>query len=624
MKNIEIPINKDKSGKVQWLTDVLPDSIIPSNVILFKTLPGIGATYSELFKADRNSIIIEPNVPVIKGKRTKKRKTKNTSGVLGICKGIYTQDVIGYLSNTDVEYKKIMVTPESYHKVVKAAEVLGIDIYMDYFLLYDECDRTSKDIDYRETIIAPMEDFFKFKQKAFVSATAIRPSDPEFEKQGFSKMIIKPQFDYSKELTLIKTNNVFSSTKKLIEDLNLKSKEETYCIFLNSINGILALVKHLNIVNSDYTIFCSTDKKYLLNSSQYGNVKDDIDNSFTKYNFFTSRFYSAVDIYMKESEGIKIIKPIVIMLTQLHIAEHTIIDPTSDAVQIVGRFRDGISKAYAITNINKNIKYKDAENSKQFLNESRIVYEHIRALYKGTTTEGGKEVLGQALEMVHYSRFVKEDGEPNYYMHDNFHYKEYLKSLYTDWEKLKEAYHIDHFKVTSNKEEAYSIDDSLTTIRIRKPLYRNLVTAVCNELNAIENRNSDMLFVLDNTNDLLNELVTDFPLIVRGYKMLGMEETIKIGTSDAAIENAINVKHYSDAKGNFEFIKTLNRIFPVGTKMLLPDLKQRMEGIIEMHGLSLIPTKKLIEEYFELSGRKIINEDNKKGFEILGHRFLGQ
>src|SRR5690606_12331037 len=104
MKNIEIPINKDKSGKIQWLTDVLPDSIIPRHVILFKTLPRIGATYSELFKANRNSIIIEPNVPVIEGKRTKKRKVNKKNEILGICKGKYTQDVIGYLSNTDVKY----------------------------------------------------------------------------------------------------------------------------------------------------------------------------------------------------------------------------------------------------------------------------------------------------------------------------------------------------------------------------------------------------------------------------------------------------------------------------------------------------------------------------------------
>ena len=51
----------------EWLTDALKRQgyeNIPSNVILDKTLTGLGATHTELH-SNRNSIIIEPNVPVI-------------------------------------------------------------------------------------------------------------------------------------------------------------------------------------------------------------------------------------------------------------------------------------------------------------------------------------------------------------------------------------------------------------------------------------------------------------------------------------------------------------------------------------------------------------------------------
>ena len=61
------------------LSDLLEE--IPSNVILYKTLTGIGATYSEI-KAQRHSIIIEPNVPVIIGKcNSDKHKNDNLLGV---------------------------------------------------------------------------------------------------------------------------------------------------------------------------------------------------------------------------------------------------------------------------------------------------------------------------------------------------------------------------------------------------------------------------------------------------------------------------------------------------------------------------------------------------------------
>jgi hypothetical protein len=56
----------------EHLTDVFKreqysQNYIPANCILDKTLPALGATYSEII-AKRNSIIIEPNIPVIDGK----------------------------------------------------------------------------------------------------------------------------------------------------------------------------------------------------------------------------------------------------------------------------------------------------------------------------------------------------------------------------------------------------------------------------------------------------------------------------------------------------------------------------------------------------------------------------
>lgn len=74
------------------LSDVLEE--IPSNVILYKTLTGIGATYSEI-KAQRHSIIIEPNVPVIIGKcNSDKHKNDN---LLGVYEGVTTDRIIKYL-----------------------------------------------------------------------------------------------------------------------------------------------------------------------------------------------------------------------------------------------------------------------------------------------------------------------------------------------------------------------------------------------------------------------------------------------------------------------------------------------------------------------------------------------
>ena len=73
----------------------------------------------------------------------------------------------------DIEYKKIITTPESFYKIRKAAEELNINIYKTFFCLFDECEKVTQDVDYRRKISQPIYDFFKFEQKAFVSATPL-------------------------------------------------------------------------------------------------------------------------------------------------------------------------------------------------------------------------------------------------------------------------------------------------------------------------------------------------------------------------------------------------------------------------------------------------------------------
>ena len=114
-----IEINLSELGKVQYLTEVLPE--IPTNTILYKKLTGLGATYGEI-TAKRNSIIIEPNVPVIIGKcNDPKHKDDN---LFGVYEGVYTDDIVNYLEKSKKKYYKILTTPESFQKVKDAFEEL--------------------------------------------------------------------------------------------------------------------------------------------------------------------------------------------------------------------------------------------------------------------------------------------------------------------------------------------------------------------------------------------------------------------------------------------------------------------------------------------------------------------
>ena len=89
-------------AKGQHLSDVM--DMIPSNVILNKRITGCGATTLEITSA-RDSIIIEPNVPVIVGKAAKHRN------VFPVYEKVSAEAVKEYLRHSIGDYRKIVTTP---------------------------------------------------------------------------------------------------------------------------------------------------------------------------------------------------------------------------------------------------------------------------------------------------------------------------------------------------------------------------------------------------------------------------------------------------------------------------------------------------------------------------------
>lgn len=100
------------------------------------------------------------------------------------------------------------------------------------------------------------------------------------------------------------------------------------CIFLNSVTGINELVNSLHL-EEESRIFCSEDGVGKLKDVGFTNAVSSIDYPLAKYNFFTSRFYSAVDIELN-------VKPDILILTNLNNAVYTTVDPYTEAY----RFKD--------------------------------------------------------------------------------------------------------------------------------------------------------------------------------------------------------------------------------------------------------------------------------------------
>lgn len=425
----QIQVSKNELDKVQYLTEVLPE--IPTNTILYKKLTGLGATYGEI-TAKRNSIIIEPNVPVIIGKcNDPKHKDDN---LFGVYEGVYTDDIVNYLEKSKKKYYKILTTPESFQKVKDAFEELEMSAHCSCFLLFDECHKLVKDADYRNNITLPIDDFFKFDQKALVSATPIELNDPRFKEQNFKMIEIQPTFDYKKELWLHHTNNTLQALKTVLSKLdNEEAAPLPICVFINSTDIIYSLMKQLDLLE-DSAVFCAPKSVDKLKKNRFCNVYEEWNkDKMKRYNFFTSRFFNAVDMELEE-------QPHVIMLTDVYFAEHTMIDPYTDAIQIVGRFRNGVSSITYISNTKKGLPQRSKEEIKGYLICSKEIYRTMKNFYDCATDRASRDAYRAALESLPFNRMLDRNGRENWFAIDNYMDEELMKNYFYDENSLYKAY----------------------------------------------------------------------------------------------------------------------------------------------------------------------------------------
>jgi len=590
----QIQVSKNELDKVQYLTEVLPE--IPTNTILYKKLTGLGATYGEI-TAKRNSIIIEPNVPVIIGKcNDPKHKDDN---LFGVYEGVYTDDIVNYLEKSKKKYYKILTTPESFQKVKDAFEELEMSAHCSCFLLFDECHKLVKDADYRNNITLPIDDFFKFDQKALVSATPIELNDPRFKEQNFKMIEIQPTFDYKKELWLHHTNNTLQALKTVLSKLdNEEAAPLPICVFINSTDIIYSLMKQLDLLE-DSAVFCAPKSVDKLKKNRFCNVYEEWNkDKMKRYNFFTSRFFNAVDMELEE-------QPHVIMLTDVYFAEHTMIDPYTDAIQIVGRFRNGVSSITYISNTKKGLPQRSKEEIKGYLICSKEIYRTMKNFYDCATDRASRDAYRAALESLPFNRMLDRNGRENWFAIDNYMDEELMKNYFYDENSLYKAYdncdsfivyHAGYYCPLGDSERLKRENKSQSIKYKRKEIVRQL----------------EMLgdCVTEMELEYKRDLIAADSFIVEAYDTVGKEVIEKLKYSKKKITEAMIQKQYSEKATGTEVIRLIKNSFTVGQKYTCKHIKEeitRIYALLNIHPPKTI-TSKTINDFFVVSECKV-NKD---------------
>ena len=272
-----------------------------------------------------------------------------------------------------------------------------------------------------------------------VSATPIIPSDPRFEEQGFRLIEFKPNYDYKQRLHLIHTD---CTPATLRQEINKRLEcGDKVCVFFNAVESIGRLILTYNFQDRT-NIYCGEDGVKALKAEGFDNVFSSL-TPLAPINFFTSRFYSAVDIDVNPSESVS-----VIMVSDTSLGRYSLIDPTTEAVQIVGRFRAGVNYISHIVGGITTSEQGGTSNTKDILEGGEHIYNSISQITPHTEQE--KIALTQALEGMDYNRFTCADGSRNHFMWDNATNAESVKDYYEQFPVLEEIYK-KRFKVTITK-----------------------------------------------------------------------------------------------------------------------------------------------------------------------------
>ena len=166
-------------------------------------------------------------------------------------------------------------------------------------------------------------------------------------------------------------------------------------------------------IENESAVFCAEKsveklkKKGFKRAYEYWNIKHKM-----PYMWLTSRNYTSVDIELDE-------QPDIVFITEPYFAEYTIIDPCTDAVQAIGRFRNGTSFAIHVVNTNENYPVRTKAGIKEYLKGCRDAYKTIKNLYECATSLESRNAYKAALDILPYNRMLK-DGKTNYFAIDNF------------------------------------------------------------------------------------------------------------------------------------------------------------------------------------------------------------
>jgi hypothetical protein len=274
-------------------------------------------------------------------------------------------------------------------------------------------------------------------------------------------------------------------------------------------------------------------------------------------------------------------------------------DPKTEAIQIIGRFRNGTGGIIHVSNYNPHLSYKTPEQLESYLDGCHEVYMQLNHLFETATDEGARDTLKEALKLVSYAKYIDEDGNKKHFAIDNYFDEERVKSYYKHPDFLKLAYEdTPHFQLVYQHIGLPLSDEDRLKIR-KAENKREKRLAIIEQLDLL-NGEADVydepLF-----REFRDSLYKEDSLIVEVYEELGEVYAKTCFMADKKMKLDL-IKHRSEnGKDKFAIMTSIYAIFSEGQKYKVNYIKDMIRKIYSSYGdKTAYPTAKL-KDFFTVN-----------------------
>jgi hypothetical protein len=363
-------------------------------------------------------------------------------------------------------------------------------------------------------------------------------------------------------------------------------------------------------------IYCSKDLAKNMNELGYENAYSSL-GELNKFNFFTSRFYSAVDIELDY-------KPHVTIVTDVKFVPHTMVDPRFEVIQIVGRFRNGLKTLNHITNTDDSFQTRTLEEVLDDLNDQKSVFDHLKTLYNTAENKTIKAGYKEAMERIEFSKLLTSGQKFNWFKFENIWLDQYLKNAYSSKTNIMFAYF--NAKIFINP----VIDHTAQEFADKKYFRRFGTTKKSLRKEIVSRFEGSDLSIDDETVRIMEQIKKEDPFIYSAIIELGAEKIISLDYNEQAIWIELLKKAAEKGETSNPAMDAILNIFKVNTEYFESEIKEKLQKIYDEFEMKLTATATDLKEYFNLSTRKTIRKFGKqqKGYKIISAKFrnreLGQ